>query len=88
MTLLTDDQVHAIVNDIQERLNTKKLFRGVALHVPEGGYRQDDDWLVVVVAPEKPGIRAYDYVEVLGEVERELKESGVRNVILVPEMAD
>lgn len=88
MTLLTDNQIQEIVADIQGRLNARKASGGPALHVPQDGYRQDDDWLVVVVAPEEPGIRAYDYVQVLSDVERGLKESGKDHVLLVPAMAD
>ena len=43
---------------------------------------------VRVVRTTLTGIRAYDYVQVLSDVEKELKKSGLSNVLLVPALAD
>ncbi len=61
---------------------------GVGLHVPPGGYVQDDDWLSIVVAPDTEGMRAYQYVDALGEIEDELRQGGMEKIVIVPAIGD
>ena len=50
--------------------------------------KSDEDWTLVVVTPTTAGIRAYDYAEVLSEVEGELQAKGYEHVLLVPALPD
>ena len=84
----TRQEIQNILKDVQQRLDVKKNQTGVALHVPQDGYVEEDDWLNIIVAPDKPGVRAHQYVEALGEIERELQASGLKQVLLVPALAE
>jgi hypothetical protein len=88
MSTIPQERVDALLSNIQHRLDVHSSANNIGLEVVQDAYRQDDDWLVVVVAPTKEGIRAYDYVKVLGDVEKDLRQSGIANVLLVPAMAD
>ena len=48
----------------------------------------DDDWLSIVVVPSKAGVRASEYANFMSKVERELREQGDDNVLLVPALED
>jgi hypothetical protein len=88
MIAMTPMQIQSLLKDVQARLDSKRAATGVSLQVSDDAYRQDDDWLVVVVAPAQAGIRAYDYVQILNEVEKDLRDDGIKNVLLVPALAD
>lgn len=81
-------EIDAILRDVQARLDAKRGPTGIALRVPRDGYVEDDSWLNVVVTPLDRGVRASQYVEALGEVERELRAAGVGDVLLVPALAE
>jgi hypothetical protein len=84
----SEQEIQRIVKQVQSRLDARRGATGLSLKVPKGGYREDDEWLHVIVAPVKNGVRAYDYVEALGEIESDLRDSGIDHVLLVPAMAD
>jgi hypothetical protein len=84
----TQSEIDSIIRDVQARLDVKRQANGLALHVPPDGYLQDEDWLSVIVEPDVPGVRAYDYVDALGALERDLRKSGIEKVVLVPALAD
>ncbi len=60
--------------------------KGVHLKVSRS--KLDDDWLSIVVVPSRPGVRALDYANVMSQIERELREQGDDNVLLVPALED
>ncbi len=80
-------EIDAILNDIRGRLAAKRSATGIDLFIPPDGYSQDDDWLSVIVAPNSNGIRAYQYVDTLSEVENDLRAGGLEKVLLVPAAA-
>jgi hypothetical protein len=41
-----------------------------------------------VVVPSRPGVRALDHASVMSQIERELREQGDDNVLLVPALED
>jgi len=84
----TQGEIDSVLRDVQARLDARRLSMGLALHVPKDGYLQDEDWLSVIVEPDAPGMRAYDYVDALGDIEQELRKSGVDHLVLVPAIAD
>jgi hypothetical protein len=84
----TPKDIQDILRQVRSKLDAQKIQKGVALQVAKDGFVEDDDWLSVVVSPAAKGIRAYDYVEILGQVEKELRDDGVDHVVLVPAMAD
>lgn len=89
MTTFTESGIQGIISDVQRRLNEKRATSGVDLKVPMAdAHRVDGDWLYIVVAPAKAGVRAYDYVSVLGDVEKELRADGTDKVMLVPALED
>ena len=81
-------EIDAVIRDVRSRLDSKRNSTGLNLEVPPDGYVQDDDWLSVIVTPALPGMGAYQYIEMLGELERELKNNGVEHVLLVPAITD
>jgi hypothetical protein len=80
--------VAELVKEVQSLLDAKCKRRGFRLEVPPDGCRIDGDWINIVVTPTKAGIRAYDYVEILSEVEKELRARGQEHVLLVPARVD
>ncbi|RJP34698.1 MAG: hypothetical protein C4547_10450 [Phycisphaerales bacterium] len=62
---------------------------GVELAVEDDGFYEEGGWLYLVVTPARPGIRAFEYVERLQELERELRrEFDNPNILLVPAWGD
>ena len=85
----TQAQIDAVIQDIRSRLDARREANGMALHVPPGGYEQHEDWLSVIVRPDQQGaVRAYDYVEALHEIDREMRGCGIDHVVLVPAIVD
>ncbi|HTW95825.1 MAG TPA: hypothetical protein VMD30_13565, partial [Tepidisphaeraceae bacterium] len=75
--------------DIVERVkNRLKEAEPDGIYLTVSGEKLDDDWLYIVVAPSRPGIRASDHASFMSKVERELRQAGDDNVLLVPALTD
>ena len=85
---MTKQEIDRVIEDIQKLLDEKQASTGIQLEVSEDACRQDDEWLYVVVSPAGKSVRAYDYVETLGEVEKQIQSQGLDHVLLVPAMSD
>ncbi len=83
----TQSEIDLILKNVQAKLDARSNRSKVPLKV-QPDYLVDDDWLNIVVIPDGPGMRAYEYVETLGEVQKELRADGVDHVLLVPSAAD
>jgi len=81
----TTQQVTDIVAKVKKRLAEAERD-GIYLTVSD--YKPDDDWLYIVVVPSKPGVRASDHASFMSKVERELREAGDDNVLLVPALTE
>jgi hypothetical protein len=81
----TDLEVPEIVAEVRRRL-ADEAGHGVALDVTD--FKLDDDWLYVVVTPSRPGIRASDHANLMSKIERDLRQQGKGQVLLVPSLAD
>lgn len=79
-------QSEDFLRDIQQRLNQRSKRFGFALQAVT--CKADGDWRIVVVTPASPDVRAYDYNEVLSEVEHELGQEGIERVLLLPTLDD
>ncbi len=88
MSALTDADIEHVLDRVQARLDEKRQATGVALTVPRGAFRRDNDWLLVTVAPADESVGTNEYVELLGEVEDELHGEGLDHVLLVVALAD
>jgi|GEM_PF-5192964 len=88
MTKSATLDVADIIKDAQALLDAKCRRSRFRLRIPKDGYAVDDDWISLVVSPNKPGMRAYDYVDILIAVEKELRARGHEHVLLVPAMGD
>jgi hypothetical protein len=86
--MLTQEKLPEIVKYVQERLEQNFREGGVRLQVVETDFKIEDDWLYVCVTPAQPGVRASDHAELMSRIEKELSESGIENVLLVPTMAE
>lgn len=84
----TQTEIDSILKDVQDRLDERQRRGELPLRIPQGAYLDDDPWLSVVVEPESPAVRAYDFVEILSDVESELRAAGIDHVLLVPAIAD
>jgi hypothetical protein len=69
-------------------LRERQQQRDPDMYVPEAAWVEDGEYLTIAVQPVQEGIRAYDYVQELDKIERELHEAGFTNVILVPAIVD
>ena len=79
--MLTEAQVPEVIKAVKAKLE-EAAKRGVRLKVT--GERLDDDWLYIVVTPEKAGTSATDHAKTMAHIEKELREAGYANVLLVP----
>ena len=77
-------EVDKIIADVQRRLDIKSKELDYMLRVPSKGYVNVDDWLSIIVSPDRPGMRASVYVEALGDVEDGMRADGITHVALVP----
>lgn len=74
-------QVPEVINAVRARLD-RAARTGIRLKV--AGDRLEDGWLYVVITPEQPGARASDHARLMAEIEKQLREDGYANVLLVP----
>jgi hypothetical protein len=81
----TQAQVPGIIKEVRQRL-ADAARGGVDLKV--AGEKLEDDWLYVVVAPARPGVRASDHARLMSDIERELRQQGNDHVLLVPTLED
>ena len=81
----TTQQVTDIVEKVKKRLAEAEK-EGIYLKVD--AEKLDDDWLYIVVVPSRSGIRAADHAGFMSKLERELRDSGDDNVLLVPALTD
>jgi hypothetical protein len=88
MSKTTVPDVAELLKEAQSLLDAKCKRQKFRLKIPADGYRVDDDWITIVVSPTGTGLRAYDYVEILSAVEKELRARGHEHVLLVPALAD
>lgn len=58
------------------------------LLVDERAVWQEDDWWHVVVKPDRPRVRIYDYAERLTTIEEQIQEKYDIKVLLVPALAE
>lgn len=72
------------VLDLVTRYAHSEPKAGFDLVVHEEGARQEDDWWYVVVKPDRPGVRSYDYSDTLTRIEEKLREQEHVNVLLIP----
>jgi hypothetical protein len=76
--MVTSQQIVEIEDHIKGRITAKEIPLEIT------GRKLEDGWLTVVVVPTQAGIRASEYAEFMSEVERELREKGYDDVVLVP----
>lgn len=81
--MIQSNPTHRIEDEVQRLLDDSSLGKTHRLLVVREATREEDDWLYIVVAPERPGIRALEFVDVLGDVEQQVRQSQHRNEILV-----
>lgn len=81
----TQQEAMDIVNKVKQRLADAERD---GIHLKVSGEKLNDDWLYIVVVPSRPGVRASEYANYMSKVERELREQGEDNVLLVPALED
>jgi hypothetical protein len=81
----TQAEVPGIIAKVRHRL-AEASNQGVHLEVVRDKF--EDDWLYVVVAPSRPGVRALDHANTMSKIERELRQEGKSHVILVPTLEE
>jgi hypothetical protein len=84
----TPSQIDAIVQQVRSKLIASKQTTGLDLQVPADGFFEDGNWLNILVTPMDPTVRAHQYVAALSDVDKELRASGIQEVLLVPAIAD
>jgi len=88
MNKTVEPDITDLLKEVQALLDAKCKRRKFRLRVPKGGYTIHDEWITIVADPTRDNVRAYDYVEVLAEVEGELRARGHKHVLLVPALTD
>lgn len=80
--------VPEIVERVESALRAARPQNGYALRVVADGVRQEDDWWYVPVSPDRSGVRAHEYAELLTEIEDRLREQVDLKVLLIPTFVD
>lgn len=81
----TTQQVADIIEKVKKYLAQAER-KGIYLKVT--GKKLDDGWLYIVVVPSRPGVRAAEHAGFMSKIERELRQEGDENVLLVPALED
>lgn len=81
----TTQKVSDIIEKVRKKLSDAKR-QGIYLKVE--GDRLDDGWLYIVVVPAKAGVRASDHAALMARIERELRDEGNDQVLLVPALEE
>ena len=74
-----------LLKEVQELLNAACRRKNFGLKV--AGHTSDDDWINIVVSPTKVGIGAYEYTDILSNVEKQVRAHGDEHILLVPARA-
>jgi len=83
-----DNRIMRLIAKLRELL-VKHGGNGLPLAIADDAYVEEDNWVYLIVSPAKAGVRAYEYVERLGELERELRDAvNDQRVLLVPAAPD
>lgn len=78
-----------VISLVRSRLAELCQERGTALEiVEEENHRIEDDWLYITVAPSIANVRVSDYASIMAQIEKELREQGIDNVLLIPVVPD
>jgi len=87
-----DRVIAKVLKTVREQIKERDPQKELDLQVGDEDYRvetdADGDWTYVCVTPGKPGVRPYDFAEMLGKIEEELHEQGYEHVQLVPTLAE
>jgi tRNA (guanine37-N1)-methyltransferase len=76
-----------IVEKVKDRLSEKSQKWNLEVQLVQQEYKWEDDWLYLSVSPI-PKKRLGEYSEMLSEIEKELRDEGIDNVLLVPTLPD
>lgn len=79
---MTEVQLQSIKHEAQELLNAECKNRDFKLRV--SGEVQEDDWVYLVVEPDRPGVHSEDYVSIARAVEKQLEHKHSGNILIVP----
>ena len=82
-----DGRIARMIAKLRELLR-KQSGNGVPLVIADDGYVEEGGWVYLILTPAKPGVRAYEYVERLNELECELRKEVDGNILLVPAAPD
>lgn len=80
----TPEQVARIVERVETLLQERNKRLAYNLAVPQDGWVQEGEWVNVLVAPDRAGVRGSEFAEVLGAIDEQLRQEGIENVLLVP----
>jgi hypothetical protein len=85
----TPQQVEDLKRRVQELLDEYVRERKYDFSLKVSNeYVQQEDWLHLIVVPDKEGVRAYDYAKALTDVGNKLRrEEHVEHVVLLPTLA-
>ncbi len=86
--MVTQGEIPKIIETVKEQLKKAEHDRGIHLQLSPHDYRIEDDWLYLCVTPSREGVRASDHAELMAEIEKQLREQGNDNVLLVPTLDD
>jgi hypothetical protein len=80
----TKREIERLRKELQRLLDERKDEMGFALKVTDVT-RQQEEWLTIIVVPDSPGVRAYEYAHALTLIEDEFeKRTGDRHILLLP----
>lgn len=88
-TQLSEAQVQELRSHVQELLDAECRRRNVGfmLKIVEEFF-QEGEILSFIVVPDREGVRAWDYADVLSKVEIKLRREEHRDLLLVPALPD
>lgn len=83
--MIANGNARRIEQRVQDFLDETLDGKRFSLHVRDDLTREEDEWVYIVVVPDKPGIRAVDFVQVLTDVELQVRQAEQKKeILLVP----
>jgi len=86
----TESDIESLRQRVQQKVDrecTRKRL-DFRLIVKEASV-EEEEWVYVIVVPDREGVRAYDYAKVLSDVELELRrDEHEQHVLILPALDD
>lgn len=87
MSTTVPPRVADLISRLRVLLDQRNRRARVRLAIHDDGFVEQDDWVHLIVVPDGP-VKAYEFVEELEQIERQLQKTVGEKVLVVPAAPD